>query len=183
MRLSYALVILAIAWIIWATPFLLSGRLATKAAKVDRRARWGIVLQGVGYSLLWQARFWERSPSRWRAVLSLGFLVAASLLAWSGARALGRQWRIDAGLNADHQLVMSGPYRLVRHPIYASMLCLLAGTGLMISPWPLFAAATLVFVIGTEIRVRIEDDLLSSRFGDRFREYQRSVPAYVPFVR
>jgi protein-S-isoprenylcysteine O-methyltransferase Ste14 len=78
---------------------------------------------------------------------------------------------------------MSGPYRLVRHPIYTSMLCILFGTGFMVTPLWLLLAAVIVFVIGTEIRIRIEDQLLSSRFGERFREYERSVPAYIPFLR
>jgi protein-S-isoprenylcysteine O-methyltransferase Ste14 len=51
----------------------------------------------------------------------------------AGARSLGRQWRIDAGLNQDHELVTSGPYRVVRHSIYTSMLCVLIGTGCLIS--------------------------------------------------
>src|SRR5947207_3171062 len=49
-------------------------------------------------------------------------------LSWTSARALGRQWRIDAGLNPDHQLVRSGGYGVVRHPIYTSMFCMLLGT-------------------------------------------------------
>jgi len=40
-----------------------------------------------------------------------------------------------------------------------------------------------VLIGGTEIRVRIEDRLLASRFDERFRQYQQSVPAYVPFMR
>ena len=63
------------------------------------------------------------------------------------------------------------------------MLSLLLGTGFLITPWPLVLAAVAVFVIGTEIRVRIEDGLLASRFGDEFRDYQRSVAAYIPLVR
>jgi protein-S-isoprenylcysteine O-methyltransferase Ste14 len=43
--------------------------------------------------------------------------------------------------------------------------------------------STLLFMIGTEIRVRIEDSLLASRFGDQFRDYQRKVAAYVPFLK
>ncbi len=78
---------------------------------------------------------------------------------------------------------MSGPYRVVRHPIYTSMLCVLFGTGFMITPLPLLVLSALVFIAGTEIRVRIEDSLLASRFGDRFRDYQRSVPAYIPFLK
>jgi protein-S-isoprenylcysteine O-methyltransferase Ste14 len=98
------------------------------------------------------------------------------------ARTLGRQWRIDAGLNADHELVMAGPYAWVRHPIYTSMLCLSLGTGFMLAPLLLLALSLVVFMAGTQIRVRIEDKLLASRFGDPFREYQRRVPAYVPFT-
>ena len=99
-------------------------------------------------------------------------------------RALGRQWRVDAGLNADHELVQSGPYRFVRHPIYTSMLCVFAAAALILStPLPLLLPAILLFIIGTEIRVRIEDKLLASLFGDRFAAYQKSVPAYIPLVR
>jgi protein-S-isoprenylcysteine O-methyltransferase Ste14 len=41
----------------------------------------------------------------------------------------------------------------------------------------------ILFIAGTEIRVRIEDNLLASRFGEHFREYQQRVSAYVPLVR
>jgi protein-S-isoprenylcysteine O-methyltransferase Ste14 len=180
---TYAYVILAVGWLVWLLPFFLIKRTGAKAATVDRRARWGIVLEGLGYSLLWQNRFWERSPPGWRMVLSVSFLALAALLSWGSARALGRQWRFDAGLNPDHELVRSGAYRFVRHPIYASMLCLLLGTGFMITPLPVLAVSTVLFIIGTEIRVRIEDRLLATRFGDKFRDYQDAVPAYIPLLR
>jgi protein-S-isoprenylcysteine O-methyltransferase Ste14 len=180
---AHAYGVLAVGWLAWMTPFFLIKRGGGRAEKVDRRARWGIVLEGVAYSLLWQSRFWERSPELWRVVLSVSFLFLASLLSWSSARALGRQWRFDAGLNADHELVKSGAYRVVRHPIYTSMLCLLLGTGFMITPLPLFLLSVVLFVIGTEIRVRIEDGLLAARFGEKFLDYQREVPAYVPLLK
>ncbi len=63
------------------------------------------------------------------------------------------------------------------------MFCMLLATGLLFTPILLLLIALAVFVIGTEIRVRIEDALLFSRFGDQFRQYQRAVFAYVPFVR
>jgi protein-S-isoprenylcysteine O-methyltransferase Ste14 len=179
----YAYAIIAIGWLIWFTPFLLIKRNTAAPQKLDRRARWGIVLEALAYSLLWQNSFWARSPERWRTLSSVVFFVLGSLLSWSGARALGRQWRVDAGLNPDHELVQSGPYRVVRHPIYTSMLCVLFGTGFMITPLPILLVSVVLFLIGTEIRVRIEDGLLASRFGDQFRNYQRSVFAYVPFLR
>jgi protein-S-isoprenylcysteine O-methyltransferase Ste14 len=71
----------------------------------------------------------------------------------------------------------------VRHPINTSMLCLFLGTGFMITPPVVLAVSIVVFMVGTEIRVRIEDRLLATRFGDRFRDYQRTVPAYIPFLK
>jgi protein-S-isoprenylcysteine O-methyltransferase Ste14 len=180
---AYALAILAIGWVAWFTPFFLTKRSQTSAKTLDRRARWGILLEVIGYSLLWQTRFWERPLPAWRTALSIIFFALAALLSWTAPRALGRQWRIDAALNPDHQLVTSGPYRLVRHPIYTSMLCLLLGMGFLVAPLPLLLLSTLVFIAGTEIRVRIEDRLLASQFGDHFHHYQRTVPAYIPFLK
>ena len=180
---GYAYTILTGGWLIWMAPFLLAKRGHQRPKAVDRRARWGVLLVAVSYAILWQGRFWARPLPGWRIVVSVAFLVLAAALSWTATRHLGRQWRIDAGLNPDHELVTSGPYRLVRHPIYTSMLCLLCGVGFMVTPMPLLLLAVAVFMLGTEIRVRIEDRLLASNFGDRFREYQRRVPAYVPFVK
>jgi protein-S-isoprenylcysteine O-methyltransferase Ste14 len=74
-------------------------------------------------------------------------------------------------------------YKIVRHPIYLSMIALMLGTGFLRSPLPVLAIALVLSVAGAEIRVRIEDRLLASRFGEQFTAYQKRVPAYIPFVR
>jgi len=164
-------------------PFLLFKRSSRTPAKVDRRARWGILIEAVGFSLLWQSRFWEPSPSLWRALLSALCLIAAALFSWTAVRALGRHWRIDAGLDADHELIRSGPYAIVRHPIYTSMLFLLLGTGFLVAPGLLLGASLTVYIAGTMLRVRIEDALLAARFGEQFAAYRAAVPAFIPFLR
>jgi protein-S-isoprenylcysteine O-methyltransferase Ste14 len=179
----YAYWVLAIGWLAWMMPFVSAWRKKQQAAQVDRRARWGVLVIAISYSLVWQTKFWERSLPVWRLTLSILFFILASVLSWSGVRALGRQWRIEAGLNADHELITGGPYRLVRHPIYTSMLCVLLAVGSMVTPLPVLLAAVIIFMIGTEIRVRIEDRLLAERFGERFLEYQHRIPAYIPFLR
>ena len=179
----YAYAALTVGWLLWCMPFVLAVRNAQPAKVVDRRARWGVLVIAVAYSLLWQAKFWLHPLPTWRVALSILFLLLAALLSWTGTRALGRQWRIDAGLSSDHELVTSGPYRFVRHPIYTSMLCILLGTGFMVTPLPLLALSTVVFIIGTEIRAHIEGRLLATHFGDRFREYHCSTPAYIPFLK
>jgi protein-S-isoprenylcysteine O-methyltransferase Ste14 len=179
----YVYAMLAVGWLAWSMPFLIARRSSEPAKEVDRRARWGIALVAISYAILWQGRFWERSPSGLRIATGAFFLALAVLLSWTSTRALGRQWRLDAGLSSDHELVMTGPYRIIRHPIYTSMLCVLLGIGFIVSSWPLFVMAVAVFIVGTEIRVRIEDRLLASRFGDRFYAYKRSVGAYIPFFK
>jgi protein-S-isoprenylcysteine O-methyltransferase Ste14 len=180
---GYGYIVLAVGWAVWVLPFFLAQRKKQSARVVDHRARWGMFIQGVAYALLWQGKFWLTPPAGWRFVTGILFLVLASMLSWSGARALGRQWRMDAGLNADHQLVRSGPYRFVRHPIYASMFCILLGTGFLITPKWLLVSAIVVFVAGTEIRVRVEERLLAPHFGGQFLDFKRTVAAYIPFVR
>jgi len=178
----YRFTILGAGWILWGAPFLRFKRPRTPAT-LDRRARWGMVIQGVAYFVVWFGPFWLRTTPSWQVALATPFFVAGDLIVWGATRALGRHWRIDAGLDPDHELVRSGPYRVVRHPIYASMMCMLIATGLAIATLPQVAAGLVIFVIGIEIRVRVEDGLLSARFGGQFREYQRSVAAYLPWVR
>lgn len=180
---SSAYLILFIGWILWAIPFFLVSKQKQPAKQIDKRARWGILLVGVAFALLWQGRFWERPLPHWRLALSILFFFLAAVFSWTGTRALGRQWRFDAGLTADHQLITSGPYRVVRHPIYASMLCLLCAIAFLFTPWWLFLPSLFFFVLGTEIRVRIEERLLAAQFGEQFFDFQRRVSAYVPFIR
>lgn len=182
---TYAYLILGIGWLLWAVPFIPAffGRDEKKAETVDRRARIGMILEALGYVLVWQGKFWLTPVTPLRLALSILFFAFANLLSWTAPRALGKQWRFDAGLSKDHALVRNGPYRFLRHPIYTSMFCVLVGMGFMVTPPVLFVPAIVAFLIGTEIRVRIEDRLLAARFGEEFASYRASASAYIPFVR
>jgi protein-S-isoprenylcysteine O-methyltransferase Ste14 len=180
---TYAYIILAVGWVLWFVPFAITGWNRSSPQKSDSRARWGILLQGLAYAIVWQGHFWTRYPATWRITLSILFLALASLLSSTSTRALGRHLRFDAALSPDHKLIRTGAYRFLRHPIYTSMFCLVLGTGFMIASPLLLLLAILVFLVGTEIRVYVEDKLLASRFGDEFRNYQQAVSAYIPFVR
>lgn len=179
----YGYLALAVGWIVWVTPFVLAKRSGEPPKVIDRRARWGLVLECIAYAVLWQGRFWEKELTAWQLGLAIVFFALAALFSWTATRALGRQLRFDAGLSADHRLVTEGPYRVVRHPIYASMLSLLWGTGIVISSPLLFAIATICFVAGTEIRIHVEEQLLAAHFGAQYEEYRRRVAAYIPWVK
>jgi protein-S-isoprenylcysteine O-methyltransferase Ste14 len=180
----YCYIIVVVGVVLWFSPFVRTGWSTSAAQSVDRRSRWGLVLELIGYALMLQSRFWDVSPQRWRVLASLLCFVIAIALSWTATRALGREHlRFDAAIGAEHELVRSGPYRLVRHPIYTSMLCVLWGIGFMAASPLLFVVATAVFLVGTEIRVRTEDRLLAARFEDQFEQYRRSTRAYLPLLR
>jgi len=141
-----------------------------------------MLLQFVAFTLLWQGHFWTRALTLWRIVLSVALFALAALLSWTSSRALSGHLRADAALGAGHKLVRSGPYALTRNPIYTSMLLVLCAIAVVITGWKLFLAALLIFILGTEIRVRTEEKLLASCFGDEFQAYKRDVPAYIPFL-
>jgi protein-S-isoprenylcysteine O-methyltransferase Ste14 len=171
------------AWILWCLPFLLHyGR--TPAHKADvtvSTANWGILLQGLGCFIGWFHFPGPRPGARLIAALLLAALGVVT--AWWAVPALGKQLRVRAGLYSDHELVRTGPYRIVRHPIYASLLAMYLATALVMSSWPALLAGLVLMIAGTEIRVRVEDRLLASRFGGHFAAYQKQAPAYLPFVR
>ena len=177
---------LNIVWILWVLPFAILRVRGTRkrGAKTAPVSILGMVLQIAAYPVVWSSRyFWTHPLELWRILTAAALAAAALALIWSAIPALGKQWRLQAGVYEDHELVQSGAYRVVRHPIYASMLAMLFATGLITASLMACAGATVILVIGTEIRVHAEDRLLAGRFGKQFEDYRARVPAYVPFLR
>jgi protein-S-isoprenylcysteine O-methyltransferase Ste14 len=177
---------LMVCWLVWFYPFLFRAPHFQKrpSLTVSKPSLAGLFLECLAIVTAFAFRLPpDAPPGATRVALSVIFGVLAALLSWTSVRNLGRQFRLRAGLYEDHELVRSGPYAVVRHPIYASLLAVLLCTLLVLTPWQWCAASLALFLAGTEIRVRTEDRLLASRFPDAFREYRRSVPAYLPFVR
>ncbi len=126
---------------------------------------------------------WPAEHPHWLDMTALSIGALSVLLGIYGAYELGMQWRVQAVVTKHHRLITSGPYALVRNPVYASLLGMLIASGLIVSS-PLFTAIGIVIcVIGTEIRVREEEKLLSEKFGREFEAYRQRVPAYIPFLR
>jgi protein-S-isoprenylcysteine O-methyltransferase Ste14 len=173
-------------WLAWAYPFVFRAPHVQKRASITvaTPTRVGLFLECGAIFLAFAFRLPPaQPPGIWRVAASMVCGPIAAVLAWTSVRHLGRQFRFHAGLYHDHALVKTGPYAIVRHPIYASLLAILLCTLFLLTPWPWMALSLAVFVCGTEIRVRSEEQLLASRFGAEFEAYRRAVPAYIPFVR
>src|SRR5579875_583953 len=184
MSLRLALAPLISAYLAWLLPFLVRRRGCGKQAMhVAPRARWGMILQGIAFGTAWFHPPSAPAASAMHVALALALAALGILVSYTATAALGSQWRFDAALNPDHHLIQSGPYAVVRHPIYASMLLMLIATALIVSNWLQLLIAVVFFFTGTEIRVRIEENLLIGHFGAEYESYRRRVPAYLPGLR
>ncbi|MFY9752642.1 MAG: isoprenylcysteine carboxylmethyltransferase family protein [Candidatus Acidiferrales bacterium] len=108
--------------------------------------------------------------------------VAALALCFWAAWALEKQWALVARVIEGHELIERGPYAMVRNPIYLAMFGTLLATGLALCRWEALPVFIVVFLAGTEIRIRSEEKLLRDAFGARFADYARRVPALFPRV-
>jgi protein-S-isoprenylcysteine O-methyltransferase Ste14 len=179
-------IVLTVSWLAWAYPFVFRAPHNQKrpSITVPGPTRVGLLLESSAICMAFLFRLPSDSPSGMGRVLPALILgPVGAILAWWAVAHLGKQFRVHAGLYQDHELVRTGPYAMVRHPIYTSLLAMLLCSLLVMTPWPWAVVAVLLFVAGTEIRVRSEDRLLESRFGEQLREYRKGVRAYVPFVR
>src|SRR5271163_68044 len=177
---------LLVCWIVWCLAFAKPSQQAKGQKKAVRApsSRWGIGLVTVGFALVWM---WVKPVGFQKSVAELiASMVLAPLsvvLAWAAAHELGKQWRYEAALSEDHELIQTGPYRFVRHPIYTSMFLMLTATGAAYTWWPMWIAGTIVFIVGTEVRVAAEERLLAERFPESYAKYRSHVRAYLPFLR
>ena len=179
-------IFLMVSWFAWAYPFIFRAPHIQKrpSITVAGPTRAGLFLECLAIFIAFACRLPSDAPAAdWRIVASMLCGPVAGLLSWGAVRHLGRQFRFHAGLYEDHQLVTTGPYGIVRHPIYSSLLAILVSTLLLITPWNWAILSLVLFVAGTEIRVRSEERLLASRFGEQFFAYQKRVWAYVPYIR
>jgi len=113
----------------------------------------------------------------------LALAVASAVFAAWAMWSLGRSYGIRMDLFDGHRLVMGGPYRLTRHPMYLGIVSYHFGATIAMESLALLVI-TLVYVIPfTALRIRAEDGVLATGFGDEFRTFARRVPALVPFTR
>ncbi len=107
-------------------------------------------------------------------VVGLGFAVFARLT-------IGRNWSGNVTLKHDHELVMGGPYRVVRHPIYSGLLLGMLGTAITSGEVHGFLGVVLALIAFT-MKSRVEERFMLQQFGDAYAVYRGRVKGLVPFV-
>ncbi len=116
-------------------------------------------------------------------ILVLVIVALGAMLGGWALRTLGRFATEKIGMQKDHQLVQSGPYRLVTHPIYGAALLIGLGFFLLLLNLLLLILTVAVFLVNV-YRARVEEALLSSPegFGQQYSEYRMRTRRFIPYV-
>jgi protein-S-isoprenylcysteine O-methyltransferase Ste14 len=131
--------------------------------------------------LLFRGR-WPLLPQLDAAVALAGALLALTgslLAAWAKTR-LGPLFSPQLGVQQDHRLVTSGPYAVVRHPIYLGIIDFIIGTALFLNDLALLVVGAL-FVLYFAGQIRVEERQFAAHFGKEWDDYAARTPALMPF--
>lgn len=122
----------------------------------------------------------EVSTNPWRAVVGFVLLVAGLGLAVWARPHIGRNWGTPMTKKDEPELVTSGPYRLVRHPIYSGLLLAVVGTAVALNwPWLIVAALAAIYFVYS---ATVEERFLAERFPGTYPAYKRSTKMLVPHI-
>jgi protein-S-isoprenylcysteine O-methyltransferase Ste14 len=109
-------------------------------------------------------------------------LTAVGLLFAVWARAhIGRNWSGTVTVKEGHELITTGPYALVRHPIYSGLLLAVAGSALARGEWR-GVLAVLIALWALWRKLQLEERWMREQFGEAYQAYSRRVAALVPFI-
>ena len=131
------------------------------------------------HGFIGRVRLWPPSPTL--AWLCVALIAIGLLFTWWARIHLGRLWSGTVTAKIDHHVVDTGPYALVRHPIYTGLLLAILAT--MVARGTLWAVAGAVLLtIGIVMKARLEERFLHSELGKAYDDYAGRVPMLVPFT-
>ncbi|MGA9985606.1 MAG: isoprenylcysteine carboxylmethyltransferase family protein, partial [Acidobacteriaceae bacterium] len=126
------------------------------------------------YVQLWPSGYWPF----W---LGATVTVAGLLFAVWAREHLGRNWSRSVTIKQGHELIATGPYAVVRHPIYTGTLAAFLGMAIAVSQVRGFLAFALIFIV-LWVKLRMEEAWMRSEFGETYAAYARKTAALIPYL-
>ncbi len=158
-------------------------RLEPAASRILRLVTFTIVivlLLPVPIPLPWLYReLWPQGL--WPFWIGAAFTVGGLLFAVWARLHLGSNWSRSVTIKQDHELITTGPYALVRHPIYTGILVGFFGTAIALSQVRGVIVVVLVFLV-LWAKLRMEEEWMRSQFGETYAAYAHQTAALVPYI-
>jgi protein-S-isoprenylcysteine O-methyltransferase Ste14 len=121
------------------------------------------------------------SPAGWVAWLGLAVTIGGCAFAIWARAILGPNWSSMVTVKQDHELILRGPYAVVRHPIYSGFLLALTGTVIAVGEIRAFIGLWLAF-IGFLVKSAAEEKFMREEFSTKYARYCQRVRRLIPFV-
>jgi protein-S-isoprenylcysteine O-methyltransferase Ste14 len=116
-----------------------------------------------------------------RTVALIMVVAGLGISVWA-RRHIGQFWSARVTLKEGDELIQSGPYARVRHPIYSGIALAMIGTAMFVGEWRALVGAA-IFVVGHWLKARREEELLGSQFGPVYEEYRKRTGSLMPRLR
>lgn len=177
----------AILWLGWLVSWQVAALWRDKPTVLAPRSEYRLLFAMIALGLVLMYGIIPRGqPLLWYVGPALGWsmigLTAAGIaFAWWARIALGKLWSGGVERMAEHRVIDTGPYALVRHPIYTGLIAgAVAMAALQAKPWPIVGAA--LFSLGFALKARVEERFLERQIGG-YEDYRRRVSMIVPLPR
>jgi protein-S-isoprenylcysteine O-methyltransferase Ste14 len=181
------LALIWVAWLIsWAVGAFWSGRTEKHVRTWDSRAYRIPILAGAVLLTPWTQQVLGERPV-WHVgnggtYLLAGLTLAGTLFTWWARIHLGRFWSNAITRKEGHRVIDTGPYGLVRHPIYTGLIAAMLATGVAVGTISAMLGAVLI-ATGLWQKARMEEGFLAQELGaDAYKSYARRVPMLVPLL-
>jgi protein-S-isoprenylcysteine O-methyltransferase Ste14 len=177
-------------WIVWLASWVAasfwSGRTQRRVGTLETWTYRAAMIAGGILLVPWTARELAEQPL-WEAGIRGVYILAAVMIAglsftWWGRIHLGRLWSSAITRKEDHRVIDTGPYALVRHPIYTGLIVALVATAAADATITALVGAALI-IFGIWLKARSEERFLKVELGaDAYASYSRRVPMLIPFL-
>lgn len=183
-------VAIAAAWVVWLSTWILAaGWSARTASHHDLGAESPSRVLTLAAVVMILASYWPLATAMlWTLPAEIGWTMFCLVLlglgfTWAARLHLGPLWSSTSAPTEDHRIVETGPYGVVRHPVYAGLL--LAAIATAVERGRLEAVAgALVLIAAVSLRAKLEERFLRRDLGDEtYASYRRRVPMLVPFAK
>ncbi len=114
-------------------------------------------------------------------IIGLVFCILGAIIACWSRYKLGRNWSLSVQKKENHELIHSGIYKIVRHPIYTGLLLLFIGNTIIVGDYRGIIAVLIVF-ISFWLKLTKEEKLLTENFGSQYIEYRKKTKALIPYI-
>lgn len=182
--------IFTIIWSIWFASEILLHRLLRSGSNDEKdqdkgslRFIWIMIALAISLGVIFSINF--------RIPISNGFfipyfglfiIISGMVLRFISIRTLGKLFTVDVTIRTDHKLKKDGVYRRIRHPAYSGSLLSFIGFGLSLNNWLSLSFVTILITIAFLHRIKIEEKLLTDKFGADYLDYKRKTYRLIPWI-